>query len=275
MSEGNLYTLYGKPDLREASLIAGWHEDVAGLGSHIIEYLIRLLKAVDFCAIEPEQFFAMEGVTVQDDIAHFPESRFYCAPEKNIVLFLSSVPSTEWHTFLDLVVDIAVNHCDVRQIYTVGGMVGNVAHTQPRSLFSVFTDSKTKDDFMKLQLSETIDYESPPGQRPTISSYLCWTAGGKGIPGINLWVPIPFYLVETVDAQAYRRILDAFNRSLLLGLDLSPLDEDIGRQKENIARIVADHPELNDYLRKLESRLALTEEESEHMVDLISRNLKR
>lgn len=274
MTQKSLYRLYGKPDLNNASLIAGWTEDIANMGYRIIDYLNEYLNGRDFCVIEPEHFFTMEGVSVQEDIAHFPESRFYCCPEKNIVLFISTTPANEWHRFLNLVLDIAINHCDVRTIYTVGAMVGNIAHTLPRSLLSVFTDNETKQEFMQYHLSETMDHESPTGQRPSISSYLLWAAKQRNIPGVNLWVPVPFYLVENVDIQAYRRVLDTLNKILLLGLDLSPMDREIGRQQETITRIFNNHPELHNYIRKLESHLSLTEEESEHLIDIMDKHLK-
>ena len=275
MSQKSLYRLYGKPDLANAILIAGWTEDIANLGYRTIGFLNDYLNARDFCVIEPEHFFSMEGVSVKDDIAHFPDSRFFCCPEKNIVLFLSTIPTNEWHSFLNLVLDIAINHCDVRTIYTVGAMVSNIAHTLPRSLFSVFSSSEIKQDFMQYHLSETIDYESPPGQRPTINSYLLWTAKQRNIPGVNLWVPVPFYLVENDDIQAYRRVIAVLDKALSLDLDLSSLDQEIGRQKEMITHILSDHPELHGYIRKLESHLSLTEEESEHLVDIMDKHLKR
>lgn len=274
MSGKESYTLFGKPDLHDTSLIAGWQEDASHVGSQVIDYLIQQLSARDFCTIEPEQFFTMEGVTVEDDMALFPDSRFYCSPEKNLVLLLSAVPATNWHSFLNLVMDIAVNHCDVRNIYTVGGMVGNIAHTVPRSLYSVFTDSEIKEDIMGYRLSETTDYESPPGQRPTISSYLLWMAQQRNISGANFWASVPFYLVEDRDMQAYRRILELLDRKLALGLDLSPLDEEIGRQKEKFSRILNMHPELGGYIQKLESHLSLTEEESEHLEDVMIKYLR-
>ncbi len=274
MSRNSLYRLYGKPDLHNAALIAGWHEDVASFGSRVMDYLIDNLHCEDFCIIEPEHFFSLDGVKVQNDIAQFPTSRFYCCPEKNIVLFISTMPTNAWYRFLNLVLNIAVDHCDVRQIYTIGAMVGNSTHTLPRSLFSVFTDSDIKQDFMSCHLSETIDYESPPGQRPTISSYLIWLAKQRHIPGINLWVPVPFYLIENEDIEAYRRIIDALDKKLLLELDLSSIDQAVDRQTESITRLLNEYPELQNYIRKLESRLSLTEEESEHLIELMDKHLK-
>ena len=74
--------------------------------------------------------------------------------------------------------------------------------------------------------------------------------------------------------QAYRRILELLDRKLALGLDLSPLDEEIGRQKEKMSHILTMHPELDGYIQKLESHLTLTEEESEHLEEIMIKYLR-
>ena len=51
-----------------------------------------------------------------------------------------------------------------------------------------------------------------------------------------------------------------------LGIDFTELDEDISRQKEKIARARIHSPEIDDYIRKLESNIGLTREESEKLV---------
>lgn len=275
MSEKHPFKIYRRPELQSSSLVVGWRDDASKLGTKVTDYLNKKLGGREFGVIEPGDFFPLGGVAVEDDVAQFPESKFYCCQEKNLVIFKSDPPRSEWYKFLNLVLDVAERYCQVKELYTIGGMVSLSPHTAPRELLVVANSPEAKKALRQYDLAGDMDYETPPGQRPTLSSFLLWVAKGRNIVGASLWVPIPFYLVSTEDPQAWRKIATFFDERFGLGMDFSDLDEAVARQHEKIAEVRNRFPELDDYIRRLESNIYLTEEESEKLVSEIEEFLRK
>jgi len=275
LDEMQAFKVYGKRELQDSSLIVGWSEDAANLGTRVIDYLNKKLGTEEFGEIEPMDFFPLGGVSVEDDIVQFPESKFYCSYEKNLVIFKSNAPRAEWHKFLNSVLAVAERYCHVKELYTIGGMVSLSAHTSPRALLPVSNLPRMKTVFSQYDLVTGMDYETPPGQRPTLSSFLLWAARNRDIPAASLWVPMPFYLVAAEDAAACRKVVDFFNKRLSLGIDLTDLDDAVARQNEKLAEIRSSFPEVDSIIRNLESNIALSQEDSEKLAKDIEEYLKR
>jgi predicted ATP-grasp superfamily ATP-dependent carboligase len=120
-----------------------------------------------------------------------------------------------------------------------------------------------------------MDYETPPGQRPTLNSFLLWVAKRRNIAAASLWVPIPFYLVAAEDPQAWRKTVEFLDRRFGLGIDFRDLDEDAARQNEKLAELRSRSSEVDSYIRKLESNLGLTQEENEKLVKEVAELFRR
>jgi proteasome assembly chaperone (PAC2) family protein len=253
----------------------GWSEDAGCLGSKIIDYLNKELDCQEFCEIEPEEFFPMGGVSVERDVAHFPESKFYCCPKRNLIVFRSSVPNLEWHKFLSSVLNVVQDCCRLKEIYTIGGMVSTTAHTMPRVLLAIANSVQMKKILSSYDLASDRNYETLPGQRPTMNSYLLWLAKQRNIVGANLWVPVPFYLMQVQDPAASKTIIDFLNLRLDLGIDFTGLDEEVALQDKKIAEVTERFPEIAGYITQLESNLSLTEDESNKLAEVIEDYLKR
>src|SRR4030067_1052600 len=97
----------GQPRLERSSLIVGWNIDAGMLGAKVTEYLNKKLGGQSFTEIEPVEFFPLGGVTIDDNLVQFPESRFFACPDKNLVIFKSDPPGYDWHKFLNLILDVA------------------------------------------------------------------------------------------------------------------------------------------------------------------------
>lgn len=248
-----------------AALIVGWTEDAARMGTGIIDYLSDRLGGEKFAEIEPEEFFPLGGVAVEADVARFPESRFYSCDEKGLVLLKSNPPRSEWFRFLNLVLDVA-DRCRVREVYTVGAMVYMGAHTFPRELLALANSPGMKDLMAEHGLARDIDYESPPGQRPTLNSFLLWAARRRNIAAASLWVPVPFYLVGARDALAWQKVIEFLDERFDLGIDFTDIDEEAAAQETRMTELRTGSPDIDGYIRKLESGQGLTQEESEKLV---------
>ena len=139
MSMEPAYRIYGKPRLKKRVLIAGWAEDAAHLGMRTLEYIMQETGSNEFGEINPEDFFTMAGVNVEDDVAIFPQSKFYMSGDGKLVIFKSSMPRGDWYRFLNTVLDVAQKHCGVKEIYTVGAMLSSAAHTMRPTVYISFT----------------------------------------------------------------------------------------------------------------------------------------
>jgi proteasome assembly chaperone (PAC2) family protein len=266
--------IYKELDLRRSSLVLGWSEDMGNLGRKATGYLNRKLNGQEFAEIEPEDFFSLGGVAIEGNLAQFPESKFYACREHELVVFQSGSPGAEWYKFLNLVLDVAEHHCRVKELYTIGAMVSFSAHTTPRKLLAVVNSAEIKEVLSQYELAGDMDYQTPPGERPTLNSFLLWTAKGRNIPGVSLWVPIPFYLAAMEDAQAQKKVLSFLNERLDLKIDFSDLDQEIREQNEQLARARSRFPQIDDYISRLESNLMLSEEENGELIKKIEDFLK-
>ena len=274
MSQEYPIKIYKELDFRRSSLVLGWKEDGGDLGRKVTDYLNRKLKGQEFAEIEPEEFFPLGGVAIKGDLAQFPESKFYACPEHELVVFQSDTPGAEWYKFLNSVLDVAEHHCRVKELYIVGAMVSFSAHTTPRQLLTVVNSAEMKEDLSQYDLARDMDYQTPPGERPTLNSFLLWIARERHIPGVTLWVPIPFYLAAMADAQAHKKVLSFLNERLDLKIDFSDLDQKIREQNEQLALARSRFPQINDYINRLESNLMLSEEENEELIRRIEDFLK-
>ena len=227
MSKGSPFKLYRKPKFRSSSLVVGWSEDAGQLGPGVIDYLTRKLGGERFGEIEPEDFFPLSGVRVEGNVAQFPQSNFYSCEKNNLVIFRSTAPGFEWYKFLNSILDVAEHYCGVKELYTIGGMVTLAAHTAPRILLATASSQEVKGMLSQYNLVTNMNYETPPGHRPTLNSFLLWAARRRNIPGAALWVTIPFYLVTVEDLAAQRKILQFFDQRFSLQIEFQDIDKEI------------------------------------------------
>jgi len=266
----DLFRLYRQPELQNPSLIVGFSEDAGRLAPKVIDYLNENIKGESFCEIEPSDFFSLGGVAVEDDIAQFPESKFYFSEGKDLVIFKGSEPRFERYQFLQTILDVAEHHCRIKDLYTISGTISLVAHTTPRDILTVFNGLEFQKELRGYGL-EDMDWEGPPA----LNSFLLWVAQRRSIPGVSLWPVIPFYLAAVDDSKAQKRVLEFLDKRFGLGIDFSDINEDLAKQSEKIAQLRTRSPEVDDYIQRLESNLTLTQEESEKLVNEVEEFLRR
>ena len=270
----DLVRTWKRPRLGNARLIVGWTMDAGGLGGAVTAHLRDELDAELFAEIEPVDFFALSGVAIINDIVQFPEARFYACPEKELVIFRSTPPDRGWHRFFELILDVARDLCNVKEVYTVGSMVAFGPHTAPRQYFGTVNSPKLKKDLSPLGVTRDNDFETPPGGRPTLNSFFLWTAKRRRVRGANLWVPVPFYLVSVLDPAAQVTMLDLLDRRFELGLDTTGLAAAAAAQDERIVRIRAADPAVDGTIAKLEGGQRLAEGEGEKLAKAVQKHLR-
>jgi predicted ATP-grasp superfamily ATP-dependent carboligase len=260
------FKLFTRRRFDSCSMVVVWNQDVGKLGPRTADYMIRKLKCRVLGEISPEGFFSLSGVTVENDVAQFPESKFLGCRNKNFVIFKSDIPRLDWYEFINVVLDAVEKYFKVKEIYTIGGMVLPGAHTAQRTLLSVVNSANMKKMLANYDMVYDMDYETRDEQRPTFSSYLLWAARNRNIPGACLWVPVPFYLMTVEDPQACKKVLELLDEHLELGIDFKDIDTEVMELNQKIERLRRQSPELDSYISKLESNVGLTAEEGEKLV---------
>ena len=273
MSEVLFQQEAGRAAAEAASLVVGWRGDAARLGTGVIEYLRGKLQCREGGRIALEPFFSFEGVNVENNLVRFPENRLYAGTSERALLFLSDPPHYDWYDYLNAILDNAQQVSGVRELFTLGCMVSLSSHTQPREIFMVFNSGTAKKRFASGRQERNIDYQTPPDQKPTLNSYLLWVAQRRNLPGVSLWVPVPFYLATVGDRYAEKMIITFFSQRLNWQVDVSGLDQEVRRQHDAIARVRSDNEEVDDYLTRIECRSDLTEEENLKLIKAIEEGL--
>ncbi len=263
-----------KPKLQHPSPVVAWDMDAGKLGTKVTEYLNKELGGQNFCEIEPAEFFPLGGVAIEDDLVRFPESKFYACSKAGLVVFKGAPPSYEWYKFLNLILDVAQHYCQVKELHTIGEIVSLSAHTTHRQIMGTFSLPEMKNALAPYDLLTEWDFETPPGQRPTLNSFLLWVARRRNILAVNLWVSVPFYLISVDDPRAQKRVLQFFDQRFDLGIDFRDLDEEIRRQSLIIAEVRDRFPDIDESIKRLENNIMLTEEENIKLVKQIGQSLK-
>ena len=257
----DLFRLSRQPKLRNPSLIVGFSEDTGRLAPKVIDYLNKNIRGESFCEIDLVDFFPLNGVAVENDVAQFPESRLYCGERNDLVIFKGSQPQLERYKFLQTILDVAEHYCGATELYTISGTIAPIAHTTPRSILVVFNRRQFQDKLRGYGL-QNMTWEGPPA----LNSFLLWAAQRRNIPGVSLWPAIPFYLASVDDFKAQKKVLEFLDKRFDLGVDFRQLDEEEAGQNKKIAELRSRSPVIDNYIQRLESNLTLTQEESEKVV---------
>jgi proteasome assembly chaperone (PAC2) family protein len=241
--------------LHNPFVIIGWNGDTGKVAQLTTSYLIRKLSGSQFATIEPTGFFPLEGVSVDENCIQFPESIFYTCRRKDLLFFQSDQPENDHYRFLNTFFETAEQDGMINELYTINGMISQKAHTAPRRILSVFNSAELKDMLMTYDL-DGLTWEGAPA----LSSFLLWMAWKKGIPGLSLWIEVPFYLAAVPDFQAIKLILSFFNQRFNLDIDLDDINKETEEQNEKLETARNENPEINKYLGLLESGLGLNDE---------------
>ncbi len=263
-----------QPELNRPILIVSWLMDVVGVGERVTAYLNRKFNNDVFGEIEPDDYFPLEGVTLDNDVIQFPEIKLYSGSRDDLIILRATSPRFEWYRFFETVLMAAADY-GVREIYAIGSMISIIPHTAPREMMANFNSVELKETINSYNIATSWNYETPPGQRPTLNSYLLWAAGRKKIPTATLWIPVPFYIATSGDPRAELRVLEFFNRRLNLRLDLEDMDQEVYRQNKDLEEIRAESNEIDSCIRKIETGEALASEESQQLAGYIERALAK
>ncbi|MGB9714924.1 MAG: PAC2 family protein [Thermodesulfovibrionales bacterium] len=249
-----LYEHATKSENENLSIIVGWNGDIGKIAPEVTDFLNKKLLCKSFYEIEPNGFFSMDGVAIEDDCIEFPESRFFYDQTRNLVIFKSDQPSYYHYKYLNHILDVPVRFGQIKELYTINGMIAQKPHTALRRIFGVFNHLKFREVLHLYDIKE-LTWEG----HPAISSFLLWIAQRKKIPGLSLWLEVPFYLAPVEDFYAIKQVLSFFDKRFNLNLKITEIDTKIKDQEKTIEELRIEDKEVDKYIGLLESGLELDE----------------
>jgi predicted ATP-grasp superfamily ATP-dependent carboligase len=174
-----------------------------------------------------------------------PTNTFFYDEPNNLILFLGKEPNFKWPAYGECILSLA-SRFGVSTICFIGSVAGLVPHTRQPRLFGSVSEAGLKPKLGRLGIRFS-NYEGPAG----ISTYLTRQCAERGIPMATLVAEIPAYV-----QGRNHRCIEAMTRQLAAMLDLRVNLDDLralgDELEERLNKIVAEHPELLERIRKLE-----------------------
>lgn len=254
--------IYRRPVLQSPALVVGFTGwmDGGSVSVGTIIYLRDKFKAQMLAQIEPYDFYIFNLPGNMEEVAQFrpytlirdgevlefqyPQNHFFCADEKNLILFFGKEPNVRWREYVDDVFLLA-REFGVRRMFFVGSVSGLTPHTrEPRVYCSV------SEERLKKLLPHGVRFSNYEGPA-SITTLMTVTARTRGIEMVNIVVEIPMY-VQATNPKGIRAALRILLPLLDISLPLDDLDTLCDEFEQNIDKLVASRPDLAEQIRKLE-----------------------
>lgn len=266
---------FERPKLNRTVIIAafsGW-PDAAEAASGAIDYLVEQLHAIEFAAIEPDQFldFTQSRPLVRiaeggESVLEWPRTRFYYSKSdvpggSDIVLFHSAEPQFRWNRFSDLVMEVT-DECDIGWFVLLGALLDAVPHTRAPRVTGSSSPCAPEDRLGGVKY-EPSNYEGPTA----ISSVIAERFAARGTPCISLWGHAPHYVQMSPNPGLTHAILTELLPLLPVQVDLGDLEREAREFSATLNRVLADQTEIVGYVQRLEERYDSQESESHDISD--------
>lgn len=245
---------------------SGWN-DAAEVATTAARFICRSLPTQRLATILPEEFYHFgltrpevhfrEGSQTVREV-RWPTTDFLIGMDpalpRDVIVGLGSEPHLRWQAFCGHILTV-IRRAEVSLVITLGALLADVPHTRPVRVTGVATDPELARRF---QTTPT-RYEGPTGILGVLSD-ACRRAG---LPAVSLWANVPHYVSEVSNPHAVLALLRRVLEFLEWPGDLSAFEEAAVEFDQQLARIVAQKPEVARYIQELERRDAQAEAASE------------
>jgi len=274
--------LQGQPKLRKPIMVAAW-PGMGGVATVAAKYLMEKLGAQEFGSIDPEEFFDLSGVLIEDSMVkdiEFPECKFYVwesGGKNDLIIFIGEAqPLMKGYAFANMVIDVA-QRFKVKRLYTFAAAPTHIYHTKRPKVLAVATKPKL--------IEELKGYDVTLLSQGTISGLnglLLAAAKAKKIDGICLLSEIPIYTTQIANPRSSKAVLQVFGQMSGLEIDLGDLDnwaretdEEIDGRLDHMRRTFGEEArELIEYFDRLAEQTS-AEEMSEYRTDELLKEIER
>lgn len=245
----------GLRGLRNPAVIAafgGWN-DAGEAASGVIDHLVDHYKADLEFAIDPEDFYdfqvnrptsrlvdgtrTIEWPTTEVLVAHLPE--------RDLVLIGGPEPNYHWQDYVSRLLSM-LRSVQPEVVVLLGALLTDAPHSRPVPVSGTASSQGLADE-LGLELS---DYEGPTG----IVGVLSYECDRAGFPVVSLWASVPHYVAEPPNPKATLALLVRLEDVLNLPLDPGDLATESAQWVEQVDELVADDPDIANYVSALEER---------------------
>lgn len=255
--------IYQRPQLREPRMLlgfTGWM-DGGSVSTGTVVYLRDTLKAQFFAEIEPQDFYIFNFPGSMEEVAqfrpytlirggmvrefHYPQNHFFYSEPENLILFFGKEPNIRWNEYAENLFAL-VHEFKVSRIYFVGSFSGLTPHTREPRIFCSVSNEALKGELLPYGVRFS-EYEGPA----SITTFLTILAKRKNVDMINIVVEIPMY-VQAPNPKGIRSACRILLPLLGLTLPLDDLSKMCDEFEASVDKMVNEHPDLVEQIRKLE-----------------------
>jgi len=246
-----------RPTLRDAPLLlafGGWN-DAGEAATMALRYVASHAGAAPLAKIDCEEFFDFTVERPQvgfgEEGGHrieWPDTLFRYGsmdPAREIVLGWGPEPHLRWRHYCDCVLRF-VGCLAVRRVVLLGAYLADVVYSRPVGVSGFSSDPGA----LGTAGVAASHYEGPTG----IAGVLGDRLSAEGVEFASLWAGLPHYIGVSPNPRGALALLERLTTLIGLRLDLEPLRGEAARFEEKISALVAEDPELGEYVRQLKRR---------------------
>ncbi|MFN8161898.1 MAG: PAC2 family protein [Solirubrobacterales bacterium] len=256
----------------------GWN-DAAAAASTALETVAASLDAEPLATLDPEEFFDFQvnrpTITLaegQTRHIEWPENNLLAAPapaaSRDLVLLDGTEPNLRWRSFAEAIA-AAAERLGVGTVITLGSLLAEVSHSMPVPITGLASSEELVTE-LDLQRS---NYEGPTG----IVGVLHDSCRRSGMRSASLWAAVPHYVAAVPNPKAALALLRRLEGLTGVAVDAGELEDETSHYEEQVARAVADNPEIEELVSRIEEDQAgeLAEGEDMPSGDTIARDFQR
>jgi predicted ATP-grasp superfamily ATP-dependent carboligase len=255
------------PELRSPYLVcafAGWN-DAAGAATAALSTVAESLDADPVAQVDPEEFFDFQAnrptihlVDGQTREIEWPGNVLLAAQpegsERGLVLLAGTEPNLRWRTFSEGIAE-AAEQLGVEMVVTLGALIADVAHTLPVPITGLASDPELVER-LGMQRSR---YEGPTG----IVGVVHDACRRRGMSSASLWAAVPHYIAAAPNPKAALALLRRLESLVGIAVEAGALEEETASYERQVSEAVAENPEVEEMVQKLEEQQAEQLEDSE------------
>lgn len=275
--------LYREPKLKDPFMVAAW-PGMGGVAIVAARYLRDKLGAQEFGSIEPEEFFDLSGVLIEDSIVkdmEFPEAKFYVwesGGRDDLIIFIGEAqPLMKGYTLANLVLDVAQKF-RVKRLYTFAAAPTHIYHTKRPRVLAVATKPESIEELKGYDVTLLGE-----GTISGLNGLLLAVAKARNIDGVCLLAEIPIYTTHVANPRSSKAVLQVLSQMSGLEVDLSDMDswaretdEEIEGRIDHLKRSFGEEARgLIEYFERLAEQTSAEEMQSEYRTDELVKEIER
>jgi hypothetical protein len=241
----------------------------------VIEHLAMVWDAEAVAAMDPEDYYDFQ-VNRPRVVQEGPGRRISWRTTRvlvaqgttlgrDVVLIQGIEPSFRWRAFAIELMELA-DTAGVTEVYTLGALMADVAHTRPIPVTATSDDPDTRESY-DLDAST---YEGPTG----IVGVLADAASQVGLPSISCWAAVPHYAGHSPSPKATLALVSRLESLLDAPIEHQDLDDDARAWERGVNELASGDSDVADYVESLEEAQD-TAELPEASGDAIAREFER